>query len=65
MIFTLTLKRSKSYTMVYPPVRGYNPQALARGLSYVQVYKHGITTLYHLHVHQCIPCTLRDISRES
>ena len=35
-------------------------RALARGLSYVQVDKHGITILYHLH--QCRPCTSRDIS---
>ena len=34
-----------------PPVPEDNPQALASGLSYVQVYKHGITILYHLHVH--------------
>ena len=44
-----------------PPVRGDNPRALASGLSYVQVDKHGITILYHLH--QCRPCTSRDISR--
>ena len=37
--------------MVCPPVRGDNPRALASGLSYVQVDKHGITILYHLH--QC------------
>ena len=43
-----------------PPVRGDNPRALARGLSYVQVGKHVITILYHLH--QCRPCTSRDIS---
>ena len=36
-----------------PPVRGDNPRALASGLSYVQVYKHGITILYHLY--QCRP----------
>ena len=42
------------------PVRGDNPQALASGLSYVQVDKHGITILYHLH--QCRPCTSQDIS---
>ena len=41
-----------------PPVRGDNPQALASGLSYVQLDKHGLTILYHLH--QCRPCTLRD-----
>ena len=27
-----------------PPVRGDNPRALASGLSYVQVDKHGTTT---------------------
>ena len=26
-----------------PPVRGHNPRALASGLSYVHVDKHGIT----------------------
>ena len=41
-----------------PPVRGDNPRALASGLSYVQVDKHGITISYHLH--QCRPCTSRD-----
>ena len=40
---------SNSYTMCCPPVRGDNPRALASGLSYVQVDKHGITILYHLH----------------
>ena len=49
-----------SYTMRCPPVRGDNPRALASGLSYVQVNKHGITILYHLH--QCRPCTSSDIS---
>ena len=48
---------SNSYTMGCPPVRGDNPGALASGLSYVQVDKHGITILYHLH--QCRPCTAR------
>ena len=43
-----------------PPVRGDNPRALASGLSYVQVDKHGITKLYHLH--QCRPCTSGAIS---
>ena len=38
-----------SYTMGCPPVRGDNPRALASGISYVQVDKHGITILYHLH----------------
>ena len=32
-----------------PPVRGDNSRALASGLSYEQMDKHGITTLYHLH----------------
>ena len=50
---------SNSYTMGCPPVRGDNPRALASGLSYVQVDKHGITILYHLH--QCRRCTSRDI----
>ena len=42
------------------PVRGDNPRALASGLSHVQVDKHGLTILYHLH--QCRSCTSRDIS---
>ena len=48
-------KLCNSYTMGCPPVRLDNPRALASGLSYVQVDKHGITILYHLH--QCRPCT--------
>ena len=40
---------SNSYTIGCPPARGDNPRALASGLSYVQVDKHGITILYHLH----------------
>ena len=48
-----------SYTMGCPPVRGDNQRALASGLSYAQVDKHDITILYHLH--QCRPCTSRDI----
>ena len=52
--------RCNSYNMGCPPVRGDNPRALASGLSYVQVYKHGITILYH--IHQCRPCTSWDIS---
>ena len=48
-----------SYTMGCLPVCGDNPRALASGLSYVQVDKHGITILYHLH--QCRPCTSSDI----
>ena len=43
-IFTpLTCQTSNSYTMGCPPVRGDNPPALASGLSYVHVDKHGIT----------------------
>ena len=49
-----------SYTMACPPVRGDNPRALASELSYVQVDKHGITILYHLH--QCRTCTSQAIS---
>ena len=37
-----------SYSMGCPPVCGENPQALASGLSYVQVDNHGINILYHL-----------------
>ena len=51
---------SNSYTMGCPPIRGDNPRALASGLSYVQVDKHGITILYHLH--QCKPRASRDSS---
>ena len=57
---TVLKKLSNSFTMGCPPVRGDNPRALASGLSYVHVDKHGITILYHLH--QCRPCTSRDIS---
>ena len=51
---------SNRYTMGCPPVRGDNPRALARGVSYVQVDSHSITILYHHH--QCRTCTSRDIS---
>ena len=51
---------SNSYTMGCSPVIGDNPWALASGLSYVQVDKHGITILYHLH--WCRPRTSWDIS---
>ena len=37
-----------SYTMGCPPAHGDNPRALASGLSYIQVDKHGITILYQL-----------------
>ena len=42
-----------------PPVRGDKSRALASGLSCVQVDKHGLTVLYHLHKSR--PCTSRDI----
>ena len=48
-----------SNTMGCLPVRRANPRALASGLSYVQVNKHGITILYHLH--KCRPCTSHQI----
>ena len=51
---------SNNYTMVCPPVREDNPRALASGLSYVKVDKHGIIILYHLY--QCRHYTSRDIS---
>ena len=57
---SLITKLRNSYTMGCPPVRGDNPRALASGLSYVQVDKHGITISYHLH--QCRFRTSRDIS---
>ena len=38
-----TKRASNRYTMGCPPVREDNPRALARGLSYVQKDKHGIT----------------------
>ena len=47
--------------MGYPTLRGDNPRALeASGLSYVQVNKHSISILYHLHQYR--PCTSRDSS---
>ena len=50
---------SNSYTMGCPPVHEDNPQALASGLSYVQVDKHGMPIL--LKLHHCRPCTSQDI----
>ena len=38
------------YTMGCPPVRGDNPRALASGLSYVQVDKHGINIFYTIYI---------------
>ena len=52
-----------SYTMACPLVRGDNPdnpRALASGFTNVQVDKHGIAILYHLH--QCRHCTSQDSS---
>ena len=43
--------RSNSYTMGCLPVCGDNARASASGLSHIQMDKHGITILYHLH--QC------------
>ena len=43
VVFQLCRDTSNSYTMGCLPVRGDNPRALASGLSYVQVDKHGIT----------------------
>ena len=60
LCFATNFKLCNSYTMGCPPIRGDNPRALASGLSYVQVDKHGITILYHLH--QCRPWTSQDIS---
>ena len=60
VVFGHNIYLYNSYTMGCPPVRGDNPRALASGLSYVQVEKHGITILYHLH--QCRPCASQDIS---
>ena len=37
---------SNNYNMSCPPVRGDNPRALASGLSYVQVDKHGIAIFF-------------------
>ena len=45
---------SNSYTMGCPLVRGDNPGALASGLSYVQVDKHGITIFITPTSHQVI-----------
>ena len=36
--------------MSCPPVRGDNPRALASGLSYVQVDKHGIRLFYTIYI---------------
>ena len=41
-----TMVISNSYAMDCPPVRGDKPRALASGLSYVQVGKHGITQYF-------------------
>ena len=59
-LFCIVYNVCNSYIMGCPPVRGDIPRALASGLSYVQADKHAITVLYHLH--QCRPCTSRDIA---
>ena len=41
---------SNSYSIACPHVRGGNLRALASGLSYVQMDKHGLTIVYHLHL---------------
>ena len=38
---------SIKYTSGCPTVRGDNPRALAIGLCYVQVHKHGISILFY------------------
>ena len=50
------LSNTCSYTMGCPPVRGDNPRPLESGLSYVEVDKHGITMIYHIHEYR--PCIL-------
>ena len=52
--------KSNIYTIGCLPVRVDNPRALASGLSYVQVDKHGITILYHLYQYRL--CTSGDIA---
>ena len=46
-----------------PSVRGDNPRALASGLSYVQLDKHGITIVYDLH--QCRLCTRARVGKSA
>ena len=46
--------------MACPTVREDNPRALASGISYVQVDKHGITILHPLY--QCRPYTSLNIT---
>ena len=60
-VFTDRLRKgiSNSYTMGCPFVRGDTPRALASGLSYEHVDKHGITILYRLY--KCRPCASRDV----
>ena len=44
--YTYDLSLGYSYTMACPSARGDNPRAVASGLSYVHVDKHGITIHY-------------------
>ena len=46
----MLIELSNSHTTGCPPVRGDNPRALASGLSYVQVGKHGITFFYTTYI---------------
>ena len=57
----VTTTLCNSYTVGCPPGRGDNPRALASGLFYVHVDKHGISILGLYHLHQCRPCTSQDI----
>ena len=43
--------------MACPPVRGDYPRALASGLSYVQVDKHGITISYTTYISEILHIT--------
>ena len=47
-IFVICWKQLKYHTIDCPPVRVDNPRALASGLSYIQVDKHGITILNYI-----------------
>ena len=59
LTFNIGISMKGALSMGCPPARGDNPRALASGLSHVQMDESGITILYHLH--QCRPCTSRDI----
>ena len=42
--------KCNSYTMVCPPVRGYNPRALASGLSPVQMDNHWYNYFHTIYI---------------